>query len=163
MYVRVDKCLHNEMNLFQHWQCGWWKDIPGYSPGSSSNTSIPTSGMDSTSPKSWGRWIWNSRAHQFVLSLWEMKGIVTKYHQHRGGKRRIPELSNLKSRLECVSPNLSSFLTPVPILLSCATTQQGLGGRAMEQERMCWPKSELQFKGTVPPSHVHTGFDSSHL
>lgn len=89
--------------------------------------------------------------------------VTSINHQHREGKRRIPELSNLKSRLECVSPNLSSFLTPVPILLSCATTQQGLGGCAMEQERMCWPKSELQFKGTVPPSHVHTGFDSSHL
>lgn len=109
------------------------------------------------------------------LSLWEMKGTVTKSccsfqvtsinRQHTGGKRRIPELNNLKSGLECVSPNLSFFFffTSVPILVSCATTQQGLGGRAMEQERTCWPESELQFKGTVPPSHVHTGFDSPHL
>lgn len=61
-----------------------------------------------------------------------MKGTVTKSccsfqvtsinRQHTGGKRRIPELNNLKSGLECVSPNLSSFfflllfqsLFPVP-------------------------------------------------
>lgn len=36
--------------------------------------------------------------------------VTSINHQHTGRKRRIPELNNLKSGLEWVSPNLPSFL-----------------------------------------------------
>lgn len=98
-----------------------------------------------------------------------MKEIVTKsmflpsdIHQSPtcSGEEKDPRVKQFRIRAGmCLSKSLLIF-TSVSILLSCATTQRGPGGRAMEQERKCWPKSELQFKGTAPPSHVHTGFGS---
>lgn len=116
------------MNLFQHWQWGWWKDTPAYSPGSSTNTSFPTRG-----------WIKFLQSHEadgyetpapihlfYPCGKWKKLSpnqcsfqVTSISHQHVAGKRRIPELNNLESGLECVSPNLSSFLPlfqsfPVP-------------------------------------------------
>lgn len=89
--------------------------------------------------------------------------VTSINHQHTGREEKDPRVKQFKIRAGmCFSKSLLIF-TSLLTLLSCATTQQGPGGCAMEQERIFWPKSELQFKGTAPPSHVHTGFDSRHL
>lgn len=85
--------------------------------------------------------------HQSPTHSREEKDHRVKQFQIRAG------MCSSKSLLifTCFSP---SFLWHHPA---------GPGRTCMEQERMCWPESELQFKGTAPPSHVHTGFSSTHL